>query len=628
MTRPEELVRAVLGEFCRSDDDAAAILASARALRVDPLDYCIHRYGLGTIRVLERAADWAGLAFSPAVPSTDGSRVELKRLDGLAETRSIRARLYDREVLYLAPRFEEFIGLRSYVAEHPGMRRTTCIAPASAIRAALAGMSAPQLLDEARQRLARRWPFASADLDLGRAARGAFVGAGATLALLAVLAPLVLQAVLLPLIGLVLIVPALFRLVAVLANLDAAPPEAAPPVADAGLPIYSVLIPLNDEAQMVPLLRRAMTALDYPSEKLDIKFVVEARSIDTVEAVKAVLGDPRFELVTVPDAPPFTKPKALDYALPLVRGAYVVVYDAEDIPNPDQLRLAAAAFAADPGVDCLQAELLVDNARENALTGLFTGEYAGQFGIVLPALARWSMPMPLGGTSNHFRVAALREMGGWDAFNVTEDADLGVRLARLRYRTGMLASQTWEEAPVTLGVWMRQRTRWMKGWMQTFIVHNHQPLQLLRDMGWANFLAFEIYVGSMILSPILHTAFLAGLVAAIAGEERPFGIGDPLSLLEMAFLLIGYGASLALVAAGLLRLGQRRLLLQQALLPAYWVLHTVATFRAGYELLYRPHFWAKTAHGLTRLERSFAPPPDHDRQRGLGALDPIGEAEG
>jgi hypothetical protein len=192
----------------------------------------------------------------------------------------------------------------------------------------------------------------------------------------------------------------------------------------------------------------------------------------------------------------------------------------------------------------------------------------------------------------------------------------------------MLASQTWEEAPVTLGVWMRQRTRWMKGWMQTFIVHNHQPLQLLRDMGWANFLAFEIYVGSMILSPILHTAFLAGLVEAAAGRERPFGIGDPLSLLEMAFLLIGYGGSLVLVAAGLLRLGQRRLLLQQALLPAYWVLHTVATFRAGYELLYRPHFWAKTAHGLTRLERSFAPPADHDRQRGLGALDPVGEAEG
>ncbi|MDR3473624.1 MAG: glycosyltransferase [Devosia sp.] len=466
MTRPEELVRAVLGEFCRSDHEAALILGAARALGVDPLDYCMRRYGVEATQVLERAAGWADIAFSPVVPSTDGSRVELRRIDGLAEARSIRARLYDREVVYLAPRFEEFLGLRTYIAEHPQVRRTTCIAPASAIRSALTEMSAPQLLHEARQRLARRWPFASADLDLGRVARWAFVGIGAALTLLAMLAPLVLQTVLLPLIGLVLIAPALFRLGAVLASVDDRPPEPPPPLADGNLPIYSVLIPLNDEAQMVPLLQRAMTAIEYPPEKLDIKFVVEKRSADTVAAVKALLADPRFELVTVPDAPPFTKPKALDYALPLVRGAYVVVYDAEDIPNPDQLRLAAAAFAADPGVDCLQAELLVDNARENALTGLFTGEYAGQFGIVLPALARWGMPMPLGGTSNHFRVAALREMGGWDAFNVTEDADLGVRLARLRYRTGMLASQTWEEAPVSLAVWMRQRTRWMKGWMR------------------------------------------------------------------------------------------------------------------------------------------------------------------
>ncbi|MDR3473512.1 MAG: hypothetical protein P4M09_17790 [Devosia sp.] len=145
--------------------------------------------------------------------------------------------------------------------------------------------------------------------------------------------------------------------------------------------------------------------------------------------------------------------------------------------------------------------------------------------------------------------------------------------------------------------------------MQTFIVHNHRPLTLLRDMGWRNFLAFEIYVGSMILSPILHTAFLFGLIAAIIDRQVPFGIDDPLSLLETTILLIGYGGSLTLVVAGLLRLGQRRLLLQQALLPAYWVLHTIATFRAGHELLYRPHFWAKTAHGLTRFERSFVAPP-------------------
>ena len=607
MSQPEELIKAMLGEYCRSNEDAAAILAAADALRADPLDYCTYRFGLPAATVIERAAHWAGLAFSPVVPRTDSVAPEITRLDALAQVRRIHDKLYDRDVTYLAPRFDELLGLRKLMATHPHERRILCVVPAAAIRSALADRAAWQLLDEARQRLARRWPFASANLDLGRLVRWTFVTVSAALTLLAAVAPLVLQAVLLPLIGLLLLVPALFRLTAVLANTEAFGPRAAPPLADGDLPLYSVLIPLCDEAQMVPLLRRAMAAIDYPPERLDIKFVVEARSLDTIQAVVPLLDDPRFELVRVPSAPPYTKPKALDYALPFVRGEHVVVYDAEDIPNPDQLRLAAAGFAADPTIDCLQAELLVDNARENLLTGLFTGEYASQFGVLLPAFARWRLPMPLGGTSNHFRTGALREMGGWDAFNVTEDADLGVRLARLRYRTAMLFSQTYEEAPVTLAVWMRQRTRWMKGWMQTFIVHNRKPLVLLRDMGWKNFLAFEIYVGSIIASPLLHTAFLVGVLAQIAARRAPFSVGDPNSLLELAVLLLGYGGSFALIIAGLLRLGQRRLLVMQALLPLYWMLHTVATFRAGYELLHRPHFWAKTTHGLTRLERSFAP---------------------
>jgi len=331
--------------------------------------------------------------------------------------------------------------------------------------------------------------------------------------------------------------------------------------------------------------------------------------------VQQLLDDPRFELVVVPDAPPFTKPKALNYALPLVRGEHVAIYDAEDIPNPDQLRLAAAEFADDASVDCLQAELLVDNARENVLTGLFTGEYAGQFGIALPALAHWGFPMPLGGTSNHFRTRELREMGGWDAFNVTEDADLGVRLARLRYRTLMLSSQTYEEAPVTLDVWMRQRTRWMKGWMQTFIVHNNNPVRLWRDLGWKGFFGFELYVGSMILSPLMHTAFLAGLaIALVRGWQPSLGLPDPQTAAELAVLLVGYGGSYALVVAGLLRLGQKRLLRHQLLLPLYWILHTIAAALAAYELVVKPSFWAKTAHGRTRLARSFLLPGDPGRR--------------
>jgi cellulose synthase/poly-beta-1,6-N-acetylglucosamine synthase-like glycosyltransferase len=212
----------------------------------------------------------------------------------------------------------------------------------------------------------------------------------------------------------------------------------------------------------------------------------------------------------------------------------------------------------------------------------------------------------------HFRTSALRELGGWDAFNVTEDADLGVRLARLRYRSAMLFSQTYEEAPVALGGWMRQRTRWMKGWMQTFIVHNRNPILLLKDMGLPAWFAFEVYVGSMILSPLLHTAFLVGVGLEIARGEALFSLADPRAIGQLGILIVGYGGTFALVTAGLVRLGQKRLLVLQALLPLYWLLHAIATIRAAHELLTRPHFWGKTTHGLTRLERSFSdglPPP-------------------
>ncbi|MBN9309305.1 glycosyltransferase family 2 protein [Devosia sp.] len=334
-------------------------------------------------------------------------------------------------------------------------------------------------------------------------------------------------------------------------------------------------------------------------------FIVEETSRATVDAVRRELSDPRFELIVVPDALPRTKPKALNYALPMVTGQFLVVYDAEDIPEAGQLRLAASTFAEQPDIGCLQAELVVDNADESLLTALFAGEYAGQFGLMLPLIARLGLPMPLGGTSNHFRVAALRGLGGWDSFNVTEDADLGVRLARYGLRTATIASQTGEEAPVTMRPWLKQRTRWMKGWMQTLIVHNGDWRQLLKDLGWRGFLGFQIYVGSMVLSAPLHTAFMLSLLIGLGAG----GIGQPLDLLDLVAavtFLIGYAGPALLVVMGLRRLGRRDLLLRQLALPLYWILHSVAAMLALVELVRMPHFWAKTNHGETRRPRRAA----------------------
>jgi len=427
---PISLVTAILGDAAPSEAEAVTLLEGAACHSVDAIDRCTHSYGLGPAGAMQRAAAWAGLRYAPTVPRAASRHPWIGRVDALADVRTIRASRHGAETVYCAPRCAELVALAGHVETHPELRARICLVPIGALRQEVARTHQELLIEEARQRLARRWPFASAHLDLPLPSRVGFVLGVAALTLVAALAPFWFKPLFVPLVGILLVVPALFRLLAACRRVlpESDPP---PPPGDADLPIYSVLIPLRDEAQMVPLLERAMRALDYPPEKLDIKFVVEECSDTTVEAVHRILDEPRFELVVVPDAPPRTKPKALDYALPLVRGEYVVVYDAEDIPAPDQLRRAAGAFADDPGLDCLQAELTVDNAAENWLTALFAGEYAGQFGVMLPFLAAHGLPMPLGGTSNHFRTRSLRELGGWDAFNVTEDADLGTRLARL-----------------------------------------------------------------------------------------------------------------------------------------------------------------------------------------------------
>jgi cellulose synthase/poly-beta-1,6-N-acetylglucosamine synthase-like glycosyltransferase len=614
MNDAANLIGAVLRLAGDGEAQAGLFLNASVELGVDPLDYCAHRFGLDAAAVWERAAAWAGLAFFPEVPAGALTAPPSHRLDALANARTAAGRLYDRRVLFAAPRCAEFVALRRAGAARPDLVTQLCIVPPARLRAALVRHHTASLMTSARQRLTRRWPTASASIDLGFSVRLTFLVVGVVVMGLALAAPFVWQPVLMPIVTLLLMAPAMMRLLAAVPGLVPPPLTTAHELDDAALPVYSVLVPLRNEVQMVPNLARALGRLDYPPEKLDIKFVVEARSHATVAAVEALLCDPRFELVAVPDETPRTKPKALNYALPFVRGEHLVVFDAEDVPDPSQLRQAASLFSLNPEIDCLQAELVIDNAEENWLATMFAGEYAGLFGLMLPALAHWRLPMPLGGTSNHFRVQALRELGGWDAYNVTEDADLGVRLARLRYRSASFASRTSEEAPITLKAWMAQRTRWMKGWMQTFIVHTRHPLVFIGDIGWRGFLAFELYVGSLIVSALLHTVFLVTAVARF-GLLPQGGRLDLWGVLYMLMLVVGYGGAVALVVAGLIRLQRPRLLILQLTLPLYWVLHSAATLRAAHELLTRPFFWAKTEHGKARRRRGMEAGPAEAERR-------------
>lgn len=367
------------------------------------------------------------------------------------------------------------------------------------------------------------------------------------------------------------------------------------------LPIYSVLVPLYRESSSV-LMRLVMQlqALDYPRDKLDIKLIVEADDAGTIEALKAIRPPQCMEIIRVPPSHPRTKPKACNVALPQLRGEFVVIYDAEDAPAPDQLKRAVALFRRSPAtVACLQASLNYYNRDECLLTQLFAIEYAALFGLLLPALERLRMPIPLGGTSNHLRLAALRDAGGWDAFNVTEDADLGVRLSYLGYETRILPSLTLEEAPIHARAWLVQRTRWIKGYIQTWLVFTRDVRELKRRLSRPAYYGFQFFVGAPALTFLLAPVFWAVFIVSIFGL---FPVRLPALMQSIcAFSLVSGIASNWLFARAVVQ-QQRWFHMRKAVLvyPVYWIMHSIAAGRALIQLARTPHRWEKTTHGVSQ----------------------------
>jgi glycosyltransferase XagB len=369
------------------------------------------------------------------------------------------------------------------------------------------------------------------------------------------------------------------------------------------LPVFTVLVPMFREAAMLPQLAQALRSLDYPLGKLDIKIVLEEHDLETIEAARTLGLEGVFEIIVVPRSEPQTKPKACNFALRFARGEYLVVYDAEDRPEPDQLRKVVATFRrSPPNTACLQCRLNYYNAGENWLTRMFTLDYALWFDQVLPGLERLGMPIPLGGTSNHFRIDVLRELHAWDPFNVTEDADLGIRIGQRGYRVGVVDSTTFEEASCRTGQWLRQRSRWMKGYMQTLLVHTRRPLRLLRSAGPLGFLGFTFFVGGTVLAGLLNPVFWLFYAFWLAASAANFEVIFPHSLLLLCLfnLLAGNGAFTYLIMLAPIRRGWLALIPFSFTLFGYWVLISLAAYKGLWQLLRNPFFWEKTQHGLSR----------------------------
>lgn len=391
--------------------------------------------------------------------------------------------------------------------------------------------------------------------------------------------------------GLIFSAAILLRLVAGLHPLRHRPD---PSLADEGLPRLSVIIALYREAAVVPRLIAALDALDYPADRLEIRLALEADDTLTADAIAQQTLDRRYLVVKTPPGLPRTKPRALNYALRFCSGEIIAVFDAEDRPDPAQLRRAAARFAAEgERTACVQAPLNWFNRDDNWLTRQFALEYAAHFQVMLPFFATLGWPLPLGGTSNYIRASVLRAAGGWDAHNVTEDADLGFRLHVMGYRSTVITGTTLEEAPVRLRPWVFQRTRWLKGYLQTLAVHVRDPVSLWRSGALPGLC---LTLGLAALSALLHAPFLlvTGVLAAsgiLSGEAL---------WLTLGFTAAGYGVNALCAVIGMRRAGLSWNWSSLASMPLYWPLQTLAMIRAIWQLLTNPFFWDKTEHGLSR----------------------------
>ncbi len=373
------------------------------------------------------------------------------------------------------------------------------------------------------------------------------------------------------------------------------------------LPIYTILLPVYKEDKLIRKLIWNLRSLDYPRGKLDVKLLIEEDDDKTLNAVRNLDFPANFETIVVPFHMPKTKPKACNYGLHFCRGEYLAIYDAEDVPDSDQLKKCVVLFRKlPPEFVVLQGALNYFNKNENMLTRMFTLEYTYWFDYMLPGLMSLDIPIPLGGTSNHFKFDKLMELGGWDPFNVTEDADLGVRVFEKGFKVGIVNSTTLEEANNEPFNWIRQRSRWIKGYMQTTLVHMRNPARLIRRIGWRGFLGFNFFIAgtsiTFLLYPILLLFLLTYAIVKLTFVASLF----PDWVLYIATFNLVAGNTM-MIYVNMLSVFKRRyyeLILFGALNPLYWIMHSIAAYKGLWQLIYKPFYWEKTNHGLTKLSSS------------------------
>jgi glycosyltransferase XagB len=374
-------------------------------------------------------------------------------------------------------------------------------------------------------------------------------------------------------------------------------------LADRDLPIYTILCPLYKEAHVIPQFVEHISKLEWPKHKLEVMLLLEEDDVESIEATRHMDLPAYIRAVIVPDSQPKTKPKACNYGLNLAKGEYVVIYDAEDNPDPLQLKKAYIGFAnVGPNVKCLQAKLNYYNPNQNLLTRMFTAEYSLWFDVILTGLQSIGTSIPLGGTSNHFRTKDLLELEGWDPFNVTEDADLGVRLFKRGAKTAIIDSTTLEEANSNFRNWIRQRSRWIKGYMMTYLLHMRDPIDFLSTQG-IHAVFFQLTVGGKIafilINPILWILTISYFALyQWVGPTIESLYPSIVFYMAVTSLIFGNFMFIYYYMIGAAKRGHWGLMKWLYLIPVYWLMVSIAGCMALYQLIVKPHYWEKTIHGL------------------------------
>lgn len=376
-------------------------------------------------------------------------------------------------------------------------------------------------------------------------------------------------------------------------------------IKDEDLPVYTIFCPLYKESKILPQFIEAISGMDWPKNKLEVQLLFEDDDRETIRVAEEMKLPDCFHIIVVPHGAPKTKPKACNYGLAHAKGEYVVIYDAEDIPDPKQLKKAFSAFQKEENKDivCMQAQLNFYNPCQNILTRVFTAEYSLWFDLILPGLQSIGAPIPLGGTSNHFKADSLHLLKGWDPFNVTEDCDLGMRLCKMGYHTAVLDSTTMEEANSNLMNWMKQRSRWIKGYMQTYLVHMRNPKEFISDWKHPNIITFQLVVGGKVSSLFINPFMWSTTVTyfsfrSIIGSTVDSLFPPIVFYLAVICLVLGNFLYLYYYMIGCYKREQWGIVVYVFFVPIYWLMMSIAAWMALYQIIFKPHYWEKTVHGL------------------------------